>query len=121
LKRLLLFISFCFTLFIIYFDLTTGTLPASHPPASTGEPASHPPASTGEPAVPASQPASAPSAAYKEITMQPGDTLLSIVEKEKGESNHPIETIISDFQSLNEGLKPENMQIGKTYKIPVYK
>ncbi|MBR8645375.1 hypothetical protein KEH51_17955 [[Brevibacterium] frigoritolerans] len=60
-KRLLLFISFCFTLFIIYFDLTTGTLPASHPPASTGEPA-----------VPASQPASAPSAAYKEITMQPG-------------------------------------------------
>jgi hypothetical protein len=53
--------------------------------------------------------------------MQPGDTLLSIVEKEKGKSNHPIETIISDFQSLNEGLKPENMQIGKTYKIPVYK
>ena len=109
-KRLLLFISFCFTLFIIYFDLTTGTLPASHPPAPAGEPA-----------VPASQPASAPSAAYKEITMQPGDTLLSIVEKEKGESNHPIESIISDFQSLNEGLKPENMQIGKTYKIPVYK
>jgi hypothetical protein len=109
LKRLLLFISFCFTLFIIYFDLTTGTLPASHPPAPTGDPA-----------VPASQPASAPSAAYKEITMQPGDTLLSIVEKEKGESNHSIETIISDFQSLNEGLKPENMQIGKTYKIPVY-
>ncbi|WP_458354871.1 hypothetical protein [Peribacillus frigoritolerans] len=109
-KRLLLFISFCFTLFIIYFDLTTGTLPASHPPAPTAEPA-----------VPASKSASAPSAAYKEITMQPGDTLLSIVEKEKGESNHPIETIISDFQSLNEGLKPENMQIGKTYKIPVYK
>ncbi|MGG4201204.1 hypothetical protein [Peribacillus frigoritolerans] len=109
-KRLLLFISFCFTLFIIYFDLTTGTLPASHPPASTGEPA-----------VPASQPESAPSAAYKEITMQPGDTLLSIVEKEKDKTNHPIETIISDFQSLNEGLKPENMQIGKTYKIPVYK
>ncbi|MBT2665488.1 LysM peptidoglycan-binding domain-containing protein [Bacillus sp. ISL-4] len=107
-KRLLLFISFCFTLFIIYFDLTTGTLPASHPPASTGEPA-----------VPASQSASAPSAAYKEITMKPGDTLLSIVEK--GGSNQPIETIIADFQSLNEGLKPENMQIGKTYKIPIYK
>lgn len=109
-KRLLLFISFCFTLFIIYFDMTTGTLPASHPPASTGEPA-----------VPASQHASAPSAAYKEITMKPGDTLLSIVETEKGGSNQPIETIITDFQSLNEGLKPEDMQIGKTYKIPVYK
>ncbi|MGE7182892.1 hypothetical protein ACQKKK_02580 [Peribacillus sp. NPDC006672] len=109
-KRLLLFISFCFTLFIIYFDLTTGTLPVSHPPATTGEPT-----------VPASQSATAPSAAYKEITMKPGDTLLSIIETEKVGSNQPIETIISDFQSLNEGLKPENMQIGKTYKIPVYK
>ncbi|RRN73174.1 hypothetical protein EI200_06165 [Peribacillus simplex] len=109
-KRLLLFISFCFTLFIIYFDLTTGTLPPSHPPATTGQPT-----------VPASKPASAPSADYKEITMKPGDTLLSIIETEKVGSNQPIETIISDFQSLNEELKPENMQIGKTYKIPVYK
>ncbi|MGE7759242.1 hypothetical protein [Peribacillus sp. NPDC097895] len=109
-KRLMLFISFCFTLFIIYFDLTTGTLPTPHPPASSGETA-----------VPASQPQSAATADYKEIVMKPGDTLLSIVETEKDGSNQEIETIISDFQSLNEGLKPENMQIGKTYKIPVYK
>ncbi|MGE7764504.1 hypothetical protein [Peribacillus sp. NPDC096540] len=109
-KRLLLFISFCFIIFIIYFDLTTGTLPASHPSTSSVEPS-----------VPASKPASVPTVAYKEITTKPGDTLLSIVEKEIGASNQPIETIISDFQGLNEGLKPEQMQIGKTYKIPVYK
>ncbi|KWW21656.1 MULTISPECIES: hypothetical protein [Bacillaceae] len=109
-KRLLLFISFCFTLFIIYFDLTTGTLPTPQPPASTVQPA-----------VPASQQQPAPTAAFKEITMKPGDTLLSIVETQKGGDNKPMETIISDFQSLNEGMKPENMQIGKTYKIPVYK
>ncbi|MGE6375383.1 hypothetical protein [Peribacillus muralis] len=109
-KRLLLFISFCFTLFIIYFDLTTGTLPTPHSPASTVQPA-----------IPASQQQPAPTAAFKEITMKPGDTLLSIVETQKSGNNKPIETIISDFQSLNEGMKPENMQIGKTYKIPVYK
>ncbi|MCK1991521.1 hypothetical protein [Peribacillus muralis] len=109
-KRLLIFVSFCFTLFIIYFDLTTGTLPTSPPPAAKVQPA-----------VPASQQQSAPSAAFKEITMKPGDTLLSIVETENSGDNQPIETIISDFQSLNEGMKPENMQIGKTYKIPVYK
>ncbi|MFI8493357.1 hypothetical protein ACIGC1_10660 [Peribacillus butanolivorans] len=109
-KRLLLFISFCFIIFIIYFDLTTGTLPDSHPSTTSVKPS-----------VPASKPASVPSVAYNEITIKPGDTLLSIVEKEIGASNQPIETIISDFQGLNEGLKPEQMQIGKTYKIPVYK
>ncbi|WP_285768930.1 hypothetical protein [Peribacillus sp. SI8-4] len=108
-KRLLLFISFCFTLFIIYFDLTTGTLPTSRQPVSTVQPA-----------VPASQQQPAPTAAFKEVTMKPGDTLISIIESEKAGNNKPIETIISDFQSLNEGMKPENMQIGKTYKIPVY-
>ena len=59
--------------------------------------------------------------AYKEILIKPGDTLLSIIEKDKEAKNQPIEEIISDFQSLNEGLQPENMQIGKTYKIPIYK
>jgi hypothetical protein len=109
-KRLLLSISFCFLLFIIYFDLTTGTLPTSPPPSASVRPS-----------VPASQPQTDPSMAYKEILIKPGDTLLSIVEKEKGKSNQPIEAIISDFQSLNEGLSPEDMQIGKSYKIPIYK
>ena len=108
-KKLLLFISFCFILFIIYFDLTTGTLPASQ---STATPV--------QPSVPVNKPQS-PSMAYKEILIKPGDTLLSIIEKDKEAKNQPIEEIISDFQSLNEGLQPENMQIGKTYKIPIYK
>ncbi|MGE7601209.1 hypothetical protein ACQKL5_01775 [Peribacillus sp. NPDC097675] len=108
-KRILLFISFCFILFIIYFDLTTGTLPTSQ---LTSTPV--------QPSLPVDKPEN-PSIAYKEILIKPGDTLLSIIEKEKEATNKPIEEIISDFQSLNEGLQPENMQIGKTYKIPIYK
>lgn len=108
-KRILLFISFCFILFIIYFDLTTGTLPTSQ---LTSTPV--------QPSLPVDKPVD-PSMAYKEILIEPGDTLLSIMENDKEASNQPIEDIISDFQSLNEGLQPENMQIGKTYKIPIYK
>ena len=52
--------------------------------------------------------------------MKPGDTLLSIIEREEGALTKPIETIVTDFQELNEGLKPEQMQIGKVYKIPSY-
>lgn len=107
-KRLLMFFSICFILFIIYFDMTTGTLPTS--PSS---------ATSVQPSKPVSK-TSAPSIAYKEVLIKPGDTLLSIMENERGASNKPIEEVISDFQSLNEGLKPENMQIGKTYKVPTY-
>ncbi|MFJ7746192.1 hypothetical protein [Peribacillus sp. NPDC097295] len=108
-KRILLFISFCFILFIIYFDLTTGTLPTSQ---LTSNPV--------QPSLTVDKPVD-PTLSYKEILIKPGDTLLSIMENDKEASNQPIEDIISDFQSLNEGLQPENMQIGKTYKIPIYK
>lgn len=83
-------------------------------------PASQSTATPVQPSMPVNKPQN-PSMAYKEILIQPGDTLLSIIEKDKEASNQSIEEIISDFQSLNEGLQPENMQIGKTYKIPIYK
>ena len=83
-----------------YFDLTTGTLPAASVPATAEETASELP--------------------YKEIEVKPGDTLLSIIEREEGSLPKPINTIILDFQELNDGQSPHEMQIGKTYKIPVY-
>lgn len=105
-KRMLAVLSIGFILYIIYFDLTTGTLPQTP--------------SSNEPTIPVNQPKMKGNLGYIEITMKPGDTLLSIIEREEGAINQPIEAIISDFQELNEGLKPEQMQIGKTYKIPKY-
>ncbi|RFU61877.1 hypothetical protein [Bacillus sp. V59.32b] len=102
-KQLLLFLTLCFIGFIIYFDLTTGTLPTS------GVKAGAYPIQTEKSSVP-----------YTEVTISPGDTLLTISEKEEGSLTVSIETLIRDFQELNNGLNPEEMQIGKTYRIPVY-
>lgn len=99
---------FCFVSYIIYYDITTGTLPQK----VTTE--------FKEPSLPVTQSNDNNKLNYYEITMKPGDTLLSIIEREDGSPTQSIETIISDFQELNEGLKPEQMQIGKIYKIPNY-
>jgi hypothetical protein len=107
-KRLLAFVAIFFIMFIIYYDITTGTLPQIVPTHSK------------EPSLPVNQSNIKSELSYIEITMKPGDTLLSIIEREEGSLNQPIEAIITDFQELNEGLKPEQMQIGKTYKIPKY-
>ncbi|CAH0347015.1 hypothetical protein [Bacillus sp. CECT 9360] len=102
-KRLLLFLTLCFIGFIIYFDLTTGTLPASG--VKAGEYSIQPEKS---------------SVPYTEVMINPGDTLLTISEKEEDGLTVSIEMLIRDFQELNNGLNPEEMQIGETYKIPVY-
>jgi len=105
LKRTLLFFTVCFTLFIIYYDVSVGTLPTS---------------TTAVPASPDSVPAAEVSLPFTETTISPGDTLLSIVENKQGRIPVSIEQVVTDFEKLN-GIKPESMQIGKRYKIPLYK
>lgn len=106
-KRLFAFLIVCFIGFIIYFDVTTGSLPKVND-------------SKEAPAIPV-QSTKNTKLTYKETVINRGDTLLSILEKQEGGVNVPIDTLITDFQELNEGLKPEQMQIGKSYKIPTYK
>lgn len=107
-KRLLAFLMICFITFIVYYDITSGTLPQKN---ST---------ELNAPSLPVNQTDRKGELNYYKITMKPGDTLLSIIEREEGSLTQPIETIVTDFQELNEGLKPEQMQIGKSYKIPAY-
>jgi hypothetical protein len=107
-KRLLLFLTACFIGFIIYFDLTTGTLPAMG--VEAGDNTRPYPKQTEKVSIP-----------YTESIVRPGDTLLTIIDREEGGMKVPMETLIDDFQKLNKGLKPEEMQFGKTYKIPSYK
>lgn len=106
-KRAFSFFLICLTIFIIYYDLSSGTLP----PGENSR-ASEPPK-----AVPVDTAAAIP---YTETVASPGDTLLSLVEKESGSLQIPAEEAIADFERLN-GIPPESMQIGKTYKIPLYK
>lgn len=107
-KKSLAFLMICFVTFIVYYDMTTGTLPQNVPTQFK------------EPSLPVNQSNRKSELNYYEVAIKPGDTLLSIIEREEGSTTQPIETIVTDFQELNEGLKPEQMQIGKTYKIPRY-
>lgn len=59
---------------------------------------------------------------YREVTVQRGDTLLSIVEREmNGKLPVSIDRLIDDFQTLNPHVNAQSLQIGKTYRIPLYK
>lgn len=91
-------------LYVIYHDITLGTLPEKK------EENAAVPVSTTNVDIPSI-----------EKIVKPGDTVLSIVEKNSKQSLPvSISKIIVDFQKLNEGKKPEEIQIGKTYKFPIY-
>ena len=86
----------------VFFDVTKGTLPSTESIPVTTSP--------DDKALPS----------YKEIKIKSGDTLLTIMEREEGKLVKPINTIMLDFQELNDGVSPHELQIGKTYKFPIY-
>ncbi len=93
----LMFIAIC--IYAIYFDFTIGTLPKAE-----------------EKEVDAMD----SDLKYAYVTVEPGDTVLSLIEEIGGfPSSMSIEEMINDFIDLN-GILPEQIQPGVTYKIPVY-
>lgn len=103
------------TIYSIYYDLSSGTIPEPSAPVAATVPATS--QETDESPV-----ASSPSNnLYIEVEIKAGDTVLTVAEKI---ANKPIPVsitqLIEDFQNLNEGITPEKIQIGKTYKFPVY-
>lgn len=94
-------------IYVIYIDLTAGTLPS----AATEK---------VNPQVEASKqpPSGIPSFQAKVKT---GQTVISIVEN-KLQKQLPvsISELIEDFQTLNPGKTPEKIQIGATYQFPDY-
>jgi hypothetical protein len=97
----------CFILLILYvvaYDLKIGTLPQTTPANAEIQSTSIKTKDT----------------TYKSYEVTPGDTLISVVEELNQDGKYSIVTMISDFKSLNPGVNPENIQIGKTYKFPLY-
>ncbi|CAG9619324.1 hypothetical protein [Sutcliffiella rhizosphaerae] len=110
--RLLVVALICITIYSIYFDLTSGTIPEgtsaiASAPLTDDSSNQFEEISSNEP--------------YLEVEVMAGDTVLTIAEKI---ANKPIpvsiQQLIEDFQTLNEGISPEKIQIGKIYKFPVY-
>jgi hypothetical protein len=107
-KRLFLFLLVTLILYIIYFDLSTGTIPNTQTieTVEVDSKVVHIEEST---------------IASFSKTVEQGDTVLSIIEsKVEGAIPVPIEKIVKDFSLLNKGKKPEEIQAGKSYLFPDY-
>jgi hypothetical protein len=106
-KRFLLSIFTLLTIYVIYIDLTQGTLPEKSTEESA--PAVETLANTTE-----SLPAF-------EASVGRGETLISIVERHIDKPLPvSIDELVQDFQKLNPGQAPEKIQIGVTYLFPDY-
>lgn len=106
-KRILLPLFGLLILYVVYIDLTEGTLPgiAINQAEVTTK------AVTNQD----------PEIAAFEAEVEPGETLISIVE------NHldkplpvSIDELIKDFEALNPGQSPEKIKIGSSYQFPDY-
>jgi hypothetical protein len=106
-KRIFLFLFGLLTIYVIYIDLTAGTLPQ-------GE--------TQKPEESVATMTNIKSSVDSfEAEVEPGETLISIVENHiKKPLPVSIDELIEDFQKLNPGLSPEKIQIGSTYEFPDY-
>ncbi|MEH7224547.1 hypothetical protein V7112_12130 [Bacillus sp. JJ1566] len=105
-KRFFAFLAIAFILYIIYYDVRVGTLSVEK----------------NETIEATEVVAQTPSNPYQEIKVKAGDTLLSIVENvNEGKQISSIESVIKDFEELNPDSKAELLQIGKSYKFPLYK
>ncbi|MEH7252577.1 MULTISPECIES: hypothetical protein [Bacillaceae] len=106
-KRIFLFVFGLLTIYVIYIDLTAGTLPKDETQTAV------------KTAVTMSSPKNTLETFEAEV--EPGETLISIVENQiKKPLPVSIDTLIEDFQSLNPGQAPEKIQIGSTYQFPDY-
>ncbi|EEL49313.1 hypothetical protein bcere0022_34230 [Bacillus cereus Rock3-44] len=57
---------------------------------------------------------------YKAIEVKTGDTVLSITEAINKKKVPSIEKVIDDFKQLNKNTSATKIQIGKSYKFPLY-
>ncbi|HDR7614753.1 MULTISPECIES: hypothetical protein [Bacillus] len=58
--------------------------------------------------------------AYKAIEVKTGDTVLSITEAINKKKIPSIEKVIDDFKQLNKNTSATKIQVGKSYKFPLY-
>ena len=99
------------TFFSIYYDLTQGTIPS---PKEDSIPASNIVQLLEDTDTIIEED-------YVMIEVMPGDTVLTIVERiTNGPLPVTVPQLIHDFELLNDNVTPEKIQIGKTYKFPVY-
>ncbi len=93
-KKLAIFLVTILVAYSIYYDLKTGTLPVNNVVAAIE-------VSSTEKGQQSSE------GKFIEVVIKPGDTVLSLIEQHlQGSLPVSIETVIKDFQKLNEETVP---------------
>lgn len=109
-KRLFGLIILILVVFVIYFDLSIGTLPIA---VETTTSAKSEISENEDEEI---------NIDYFERKIASGDTVLSIIENHLDSAIPvPIQQVVTDFHILNSGVDAEKIQIGKTYKFPDYR
>ncbi|WP_138415769.1 hypothetical protein [Aquibacillus sediminis] len=134
LKKLLLTFFIILFLSSIFNDLTTGTIVQEISPSQPTEKEeqernkspsnSMPPEDQMEVAEPSqSYPKETEKYQVVQQAIQPGDTVLSVVESLNSEHNNAfqMEEIINDFKALNPGVDPHQIKPDQHYYFPRYK
>ncbi|HDX9577595.1 TPA: hypothetical protein ROX88_001091 [Bacillus pseudomycoides] len=98
--------------YVLYYDMTIGTLPLLHTYSKTKE--------TSAKVANDKQQKSTASTKYKIIEIKTGDTVLSITEEINKKKVPSIEKVVTDFKDLNQNDSPAKLQVGKKYKFPLY-
>ena len=104
-KKLIIFGLFALAGWTSYYDITVGTLnflPGTH-------------RAEASPSVLQTN-----GQIYRTVTIEPGDTVLSVHERLNPGAHIAIEKVLNDFQKLNGGRDPNHIQIGASYRFPVY-
>jgi hypothetical protein len=105
-KKLLGAFLFLFLLYIVYHDVTHGTLPSvNEQPVAAAVPVTSIEVDSPIP--------------FQTVKIKAGDTVLSLTESLSDE-HVSIEKIIADFELLNPKATANSIIIDKEYKIPVY-
>lgn len=108
-KKLSLAVLVFLLLYSVYFDLKIGTLPSAK-----AEPVPVQAASSEQPIEQEHQ-------SFKEIQVQPGETMLTILEKlHNGSFPVSIEKAVKDFEQLNDGISAHDIKADQTYRFPFY-
>ncbi|PEB43185.1 hypothetical protein [Bacillus pseudomycoides] len=100
--------------YVFYYDIKIGTLPmlSSHKKPTAAQTVKKENVDTKS--------KKETDAQYKAIEVKTGDTVLSITEAINKKKVPSIEKVIDDFKQLNKNTSSTKIQIGKSYKFPLY-
>ncbi|EJV81202.1 hypothetical protein [Bacillus cereus] len=102
--------------YIFYYDIKIGTLPmlSSYKKTSAAQTIKQENTDTKQ------NKGKETDTAYKAIEVKTGDTVLSITEAINKKKIPSIEKVIDDFKQLNKNTSATKIQVGKSYKFPLY-